>query len=199
MKNLSVKITPDTVVVCGKPLAHKEKGSALLTELYRTYVGDYPKFFKMDTLCKLGFVASELLLKAEGEPRFVPREDRAIILYNKHASLQADTAYQKTIQDLDNFFPSPAAFVYTLPNIVTGEIAIRNKYYGETSFFVIDDMDASTQAGLVARQLVNAFSDPQTLSIINGWVDCTDEDHFEAKLFLLDKLPDVEYFEIFES
>lgn len=190
MRDLSVIITPDTVVVGGKPLEHKEKGSALLTELYRTYVGDYPKFFKMDTLCKLGFVASELLLQAEGEPRFVPREDRAVILYNKHASLQADTAYQATIQDPDNFFPSPSAFVYTLPNIVTGEIAIRNKYYGETSFFVFDDVDAHAHAGLVARQWVNAFQDPQTMSILGGMVDCSDENHFEAHLFIINRIQD---------
>ena len=185
MTRHSVMITPDSVMVNGKPLAHKENGAALLTELYRTYVGDYPKFFKMDTLCKLGFVASELLLQAEGEPRFVPREDRAVILFNRNASLQADTAYQATIQDPDNFFPSPATFVYTLPNIVTGEIAIRNKYYGETSFFVMENDDAS----VISRQLVNAFQDPKTLSILNGWVDCFDEDHFEAHLFILDKLP----------
>ena len=191
MTKHSVIITPDTVMVDGKPLEHKEKGSALLTELYRNHVGDYPKFFKMDTLCKLGFVASELLLQAEGEPRFVPREDRAIILFNRNASLQADTAYQATIQDPDNFFPSPAAFVYTLPNIVTGEIAIRNKYYGETSFYVIEDNDAN----IISRQLVNAFQDPKTLSILNGWIDCLDEEHFEAQLFLLDKLPDYDILE----
>ena len=42
--------------------------------------------------------------------------------------------FQETIQHADSYYPSPALFVYTLPNIVTGEIAIRNKYYGETSF-----------------------------------------------------------------
>lgn len=192
----SVIITSDTIMVDGKPLAHNEKGSALLTELYRGHVGDYPKFFKMDTLCKLGFVASELLLQTEGEPRFVPREDRAIILFNKNASLQADMSYQSTIQDPDNFFPSPAAFVYTLPNIVTGEIAIRNKYYGETSFYVIDDGPAHIYTNVVARELMNAFSDPQTLSILHGWVDCADEDHFEARLFLTDKVPDLDILNI---
>lgn len=181
MMRHSVIITPETVMVDGNPLAHAEKGSALLTELYRNHVGDYPKFFKMDTLCKLGFVASELLLQAEGEPRFVPREDRAIILFNRNASLQADTAYQATIQDPDNFFPSPAAFVYTLPNIVTGEIAIRNKYYGETSFFVMEDCDEN----IMARELTHIWQDPMTKSILGGWLDCVDENHFEAHILLL--------------
>lgn len=180
---MQVSIRPEMVILNGKALSHQEKGSALLTELYRTYIGDYPKFFKMDTLCKLGFVASELLLQAEGAERFVPREDRAVILFNRNASLQADTAYQKTIQDPENFYPSPAAFVYTLPNIVTGEIAIRNKYYGETSFIVMEQDDES----IMARELQNAFLDPMTKSILGGWLDCTDQNHFEAKLCIIFK------------
>ena len=180
---LSVYINPETVLVNGQALAHHEKGSALLTELYRTHIGNYPKFFKMDTLCKLGLVASELLLQTEGKSRFEPCEDRAVIFFNRSASLQADTTYQATIQNPDNFFPSPAAFVYTLPNIVTGEIAIRNKYFGETSFIVLPDRDQK----VMAEQLQNAFQDPMTTSIIGGWLDCTDENHFEAELFILYK------------
>ena len=178
-----VMITPETVKLNGIEMNHAEQGNALLTELYRAHVGDYPKFFKMDTLSKLGFVASEMLLKDEGEERFVPREDRAVVLFNRTASLQADTNYQVTIQDPENFFPSPAAFVYTLPNIVTGEIAIRNKFYGETSFIVMESCDAQ----IMARQLMNAFQDPMTQSILGGWLDCTDENHFEARLFLVEK------------
>lgn len=183
MLNHKVIITPNEVILDGKTLDHNEQGGAMLTELYRTYVGDYPKFFKMDTLSKLGFVASELLLQAEGEPRFEPREDRAVVFFNRSSSLQADTAYQATIQEPENFFPSPAAFVYTLPNIVTGEIAIRNKYYGETSFIVLPEYDAE----IMAQQLQLAFLDTTTQSILGGWLDCTDENHFEARLFLMEK------------
>lgn len=178
-----VFISPNEVKVDGKALAHNEKGSALLTELYRNNIGDYPKFFKMDTLSKLGFIASELLLNIEGNRSFEPREDRAVILFNRNASLQADTHYQSTIQDPEHFFPSPAAFVYTLPNIVTGEIAIRNKYFGETSFIVIDDYDGQ----IIMKNLDIAFQDPVTTSIIGGWVDCSDEEHFEARIFLMEK------------
>ena len=178
-----VVIIPEAVKLNGMDLTHAEQGNALLTELYRAQVGDYPKFFKMDTLSKLGFVASEMLLKDEGQERYVPRENRAVVLFNKTASLQADTNYQTTIQDPENFFPSPAAFVYTLPNIVTGEIAIRNKYFGETSFIVMESCDAQ----IMARQLMNAFQDPMTQSILGGWLDCNDENHFEARLFLIEK------------
>ena len=53
MMKHNVIITQDHVMVDGNPLEHNEKGSALLTELYRKHIGDYPKFFKMDTLSKL--------------------------------------------------------------------------------------------------------------------------------------------------
>ncbi len=183
MTRHEVYITPNKVSIDGKVLNHNENGAAMLTELYRAHVGDYPKFFKMDTLSKLGFVASELLLQAESAERFVPREDRAVVFFNRSASLQADTAYQATIQDPENFFPSPAAFVYTLPNIVTGEIAIRNKYFGETSFMVLPENDPQ----IMARELQNAFLDPMTKSILGGWLDCTDQNHFEAKLCIIFK------------
>ena len=183
MTRHEVYITPNEVSIDGKVLSHNEHGAAMLTELYRAYVGDYPKFFKMDILSKLGFVASELLLQAEGAERFVPREDRAVVFFNRSASLQADTSYQATILDTNNFYPSPAAFVYTLPNIVTGEIAIRNKYFGETSFIVLPENNPQ----IMARELQNAFLDPMTTSILGGWLDCGDENHFEAELYLIFK------------
>lgn len=178
-----VAIKPEAAMLDGKMLENKEKGSALLVELYRNHISDYPKFFKMDALCRVGFVASELLLQAEGISRFEPRDDRAVIFFNQSGSLNADTHYQATIQDPGNFFPSPAAFVYTLPNIVTGEIAIRNKYYGETSFIVLEQADSD----IMARQLLNAFHDSATQSILGGWINCDDDEHFDARLFIIER------------
>ena len=125
------------------------QGNAQLTELYRTHIGDWPKFYKMDTLSKAGFVATELLLKKVGERRCSSEEfirSRAIVLFGSTASLCADRNYQATIQDRDNYYPSPALFVYTLPNIVTGDIAIRNHWRGETSFYVLEGPDAAQMA-----------------------------------------------------
>ena len=181
MLNHKVIINPNEVILDGKTLDHTEQGGALLTELYRTYVGDYPKFFKMDTLSKLGFVASELLLQAEGEPRFEAREDRAVVFFNRSASLQADTAYQATIQEPENFFPSPAAFVYTLPNIVTGEIAIRNHYQGETSFYILPERNDQ----LMQQILEASLGDKSTKSILGGWIDYEDDKNFVAKAFTM--------------
>ena len=167
------------VSVNGRELEHEASGNALLTELYRNHIADWPKFFKMDTLSKAGFVASELLIKELGEHRLGSEEfaqGRAIVLFGATASLCADRNYQETIQNKDNYYPSPALFVYTLPNIVTGEIAIRNHWRGETSFYVTEAPDAAQ----MAFHLACAFQDQVTDSILAGWVDSSRNDDFQA-------------------
>lgn len=162
------------------------QGNANLTELYRTHIGDWPKFYKMDTLSKAGFVATELLLKKVGERRCDSEEfirSRAIVLFGSTASLCADRNYQETIQDKDNYYPSPALFVYTLPNIVTGEIAIRNHWRGETSFYVLEEPDASQ----MAFHLACAFQDTDTESILAGWVDSRMNDDFQVFVTLISR------------
>lgn len=150
-----------------------------LTDLYKKNIGDYSKYYKMDLLSKLGFVASELLLKKIGEERPTEsREDRAVILFNRSASIHADRRYVATISDKENYYPSPALFVYTLPNIVTGEIAIRNHYHGETSFYILPEKDEA----LMEQILRAALLDGKTHSILTGWLDAEDEAHYEADL-----------------
>ncbi|MDR0566278.1 MAG: hypothetical protein LBG47_04465 [Prevotellaceae bacterium] len=146
-----------------------EKG-AFLTALYRSLKIDYPKFFKMDSLSKLGFLAAELMLTDE-KPRFTPREDVAIICFNRSASLATDALYQATIQGNGGYYPSPSLFVYTLPNIVAGEIAIRNKFFGETSFYVCEEWSA--QQALRAAHL--ALCDEHTRMVLTAWVECSEE------------------------
>lgn len=167
------------VSVNGRELEHEASGNALLTELYRNHIADWPKFFKMDTLSKAGFVASELLIKELGEHRLGSEEfaqGHAIVLFGATASLCADRNYQETIRDKDNYYPSPALFVYTLPNIVTGEIAIRNHWRGETSFYVTEAPDAAQ----MAFHLACTFQDQVTDSILAGWVDSSRNDDFQA-------------------
>ena len=179
---LLVRITPEGVMLCGDALpVDGATGKALLTALYRQYVGDYPKFYKMDILSKLGFIATELLLKKE-DSKEVFDESRAILLFGKTASQVADRCFEETIRP-ENYFPSPADFVYTLPNIVTGEIAIRNGLHGETCYFALSEHDERLMQQLVAQ----AFMDPVTTSVLCGWINTDDEEHFEADLALVTK------------
>ena len=179
----SVLLRPDAVEVDGRYLPIDAHGQDLLTALYRQYVGDYPKYYKMDPLSRMGFIASELLLQAEGAERFVACDDRAVIFFNHSSSICADRQYLETIADPDNCFPSPSVFVYTLPNIVTGEIAIRNGYHGETSFYILPCRDER----LMQQILQASCLDPTTQSILCGWLDYEDDAHFVADLHILNK------------
>ena len=160
-------------------------GGADLTALYRAEVGDYPKFFKMDMACKLGFLLAERLAE---EPRFVPREDRSVLMFSTCGSLCNDRHYEESVKD----FPSPSLFVYTLPNIITGEIAIRNKYAGETSAYVLERFDPETFVALVEQ----AFQDGVTQSAVCGWVDARADDDFTAFAYLVERDGDGQEFKV---
>lgn len=171
-----VRITPEATNLNGAEISNDS-----ITGLYRQFVGDYPKFFKMDFLCKLGFMGAELLLKDIPSQE---RENTAVMLFNRNGSLITDRNYQKTISD-DNYFPSPALFVYTLANIVTGEIAIRNKIYGETSFYLLDKYDPQK-----IEEIVKCVA-PNSPLILTGWVDYNNDSDYLAELKLL-KIKQVE-------
>ena len=180
----TIRITPEEVILDQRKLweGKKELGEqegqehhSLLTTLYKQMIGNYPKFYKMDGLSRLGFVASEILLNAEkGETD----KERAIIFFNHSSSIASDRNYKESINDKDNYFPSPSIFVYTLPNIVTGEIAIRNHFHGETSFFILPDKDER----MMEEILQASCRDAQSKSFLTGWIDYEDERHFEADL-----------------
>lgn len=193
MKQIArIQITPCSILLNGQALtleptadaATTPTGKAMLTAYYKQRVGDYPKFYKMDALARLGFLAAELLLQSLGEAMYEERDDRAIVLVNRSASLVADRKYETTIHEGDNYFPSPSDFVYTLPNIVTGEIAIRHHYHAETTFLVLEPSQASsTNSNPVPEMLIaQAFCDPQVTSVLGGWLECSDENEFEADL-----------------
>lgn len=137
-----------------------------LTERYRQTGGSYPKFHKMDMLSKRAFLAAERLL--HDAPLSADEADAtAVILFNSTSSLVADRAYSETIADKENYFPSPALFVHTLPNISTGEVAMRHGIHGETSFFILPHPDEALQ-----RAIVNATLrfDSGMKHVITGWM-----------------------------
>lgn len=179
-----IHVTSDKVVLDGTQVATEGQGMPMLTYIYKEYVGDYPRFYKMDILGKLGFVASEMLLQKEGtEGRYVEREDRSVVLFNHSSSISADTEFQKGIASAEEFFPSPSVFVYTLPNIVTGEIAIRNKYQGETSFYILPCKDRE-QMDLIIQA---SFLQSGTGSMIAGWINADDANNFEAEISIIER------------
>jgi 3-oxoacyl-(acyl-carrier-protein) synthase len=103
---------------------------------YKNLDLNYPKFYKMDDLCKLAFITFEYLVKDIPDFENLDKKKIALILGNTTSSLDTDLKHQQSINDPANYFPSPAVFVYTLPNIMLGEMAIRHKIQGETVCFV---------------------------------------------------------------
>lgn len=142
-----------------------------LADMYREKGIDYPKFFKMDTLSKAGFLAAEEVLGAAGMRNDSPKPDMSLVLVNRTSSTGNDAAFQKGLS-LENYFPSPALFVYTLSNIVCGEIAIRNKILGETSFYI----DEKPCPKRMMRYVEWAFADPRINRVLLGWVEAFEGD-----------------------
>ena len=115
-----------------QPDAEGEPGN-FLQGVYESAGIDYPRFYKMDKLSGAGFLAAEILINKYPIDKIQPGS-KGIILTNANASLDTDKRYLEAIKSA----PSPAIFVYTLPNIVAGEICIRHGIKGENAFFVTD-------------------------------------------------------------
>ena len=155
---------------------HATSPKAFLAEVYGAEGIAYPKFYKMDVLSQLGFLATEIALGG-GAPAYAP-EDVGVVLSNANASLDTDIRYYKSVEDM----PSPALFVYTLPNIMIGEICIRHGFKGENSFFVFKAFHATFieayVEGLLAGDLLKAC--------VCGWVEVLGGT-YDAAIFLVEQ------------
>ena len=149
----------------------KSGSSSYFASIYKAMGISYPKFFKMDNLCKLGFLASELTMKSANLEYDTEKRDWSVIIYNHCSSLDDDKVYQQTIQEMDNFYPSPAVFVYTLSNIVTGEIAIRHKIMGESCSYIEEAFRPESLIDASQMTLSNAKG---IHHLLIGWVDYLD-------------------------
>ena len=158
------------------------KMTAFFKNIYKKLGIDYPKYFKMDALCKLGFLGAEVLVANNPSYQNFKSEDVGMVFANASSSLDTDLKYQETIENDNNYFPSPSLFVYTLPNIMIGEISIRHKMSGENIFIVAPSFDPQQMydsvAGLFNLGLVN--------NVMCAWVDVF-KNQYEALLFFVKK------------
>lgn len=154
----------------------------LSNEIYTKFSIDYPKFHKMDNLSKLGFLSVELLLRDTKPELRYPGDEIGIIFMNSASSLDSDRRHQATLAYRENYFPSPSIFVYTLPNVVIGEICIRHKFYGEGSFFIVEKFNPDFIIGYIEE----LFECKAIQCCIAGWIEF-DGDDFESLVFLIEK------------
>lgn len=181
-------IKNQTVSVNGKSIFNDEceDFSAFIKNAYKFLKTEYPKFFKMDNLSKLAFLAADVLLKNENLNE--EENNIALIFSNKASSLDTDRKHQAAIENDAEYFPSPAVFVYTLPNICLGEISIKHKLYSENSFFIFDRFNAE-HLQLYANSLLQS---EKAEKVLCGWIEF-DENNYEAFLYLIEKEGEIEH------
>jgi len=179
-------INPTEVIVDGKiefNNSANESFGEFMKSIYKQYDLKYPKYFKMDNLCKIAFIASEILLKDNEHIKTVDPNRVGVILQNSHSTIDTDLNYVDTIKDKSNYFPSPAIFVYTLPNVMIGEICIRNKFQGENTCFITKDFDPD----FISEHVNNLLNSEKIDICLAGWADYVDN-KYSAILFLVEKI-----------
>lgn len=143
-------------------------------KIYREFSFDYPKFHKMDALSKLAFIAAEIILKNH------KTDNTALVFANRSSSLDTDMKYQESINSAENYFPSPAVFVYTLPNICIGEISIRHQLQTENAFFLLEEHDEEFLKNYSENLLKSGKAD----QVLCGWTELYAE-NYKAFVYLL--------------
>lgn len=147
---------------------------------YKKFDLDYPKFFKMDNLSKLAFLTAELILK--DAVKTDAENDIALVFANRSSSLDTDVRHQNSIANKENYFPSPAVFVYTLPNICIGEISIKHHLQSENGFFVFDQFDAA----FMTQYATSLLETKKAKKVLCGWVEYYQE-QYKAMVYLVEQ------------
>lgn len=140
-KSATVEINAGEVLVNDSAVFSDKSADfgTFIREAFKSRGENNMKFYKMDDLCKLGYVASAWLLDGIefGE------EECGMVLSGKYGCLDTDMKHQQIIDKEGDAASSPAVFVYTLPNVAAGEISIRHHIKGENTWFWSEDRTMS--------------------------------------------------------
>ena len=107
---------------------------------------------------------------------------------NKSSSLETDLKFQESISDKENYFPSPAVFVYTLPNICLGEISIRHQLKSENSFFIFETFNFPFMENYANILLKTKKAD----KVLCGWVEYFNE-NYKGFFYLVSNEGEIEH------
>lgn len=161
----------------GRPLCAFAPGPAFFGEAYAALLGAYPKFFKMDAMSKTAVLAARALLAEVGFEGGEAAPRVGVVLYTRDGCAATDRLFQQTLAP-EAYFPSPALFTYTLPNLAMGELCIRFKLTGENVTFAVPSFrleDCLDYVGLLARKGTLDYC-------LCGWVNHNGEEA-EADLY----------------
>lgn len=173
-----VNITGDRVYRNGELYMQLEgKEEANLKELYQKLELSYPKFYKMDGMSKLSILSFKLLSEVIPMEQY-SEEDVSLIFANAGASHRTDLKFIDSYENTG--MPSPSLFVYTLPNILTGELSIYQKWFGENIFFVEEKFNPS----LFIEQ-INLYFRKGASACLCGWIESFGSEN-NAKLWMVE-------------
>ncbi|MHC4841961.1 MAG: beta-ketoacyl synthase N-terminal-like domain-containing protein [Planctomycetota bacterium] len=124
----SASITPDAANCSGPVSVGTEALSGSTALKARDYFADsFPKFGRMDELSRLAVATAELISLATAGFDGIDRSSLAQVGASMLGCCAADAAFEYSRQQGQ---PSPARFVYTLPSMFQGEVAIRHQLQG---------------------------------------------------------------------
>jgi hypothetical protein len=166
--------------VCDGQVIYESDNDAVFPDfsklLYKKLEINYPKFYKMDCQSKLAFLATEILVRRLKTGKVLP-ENTCLIFSNSASTLDTDKNFIATLESI----PSPAVFVYTLPNIALGEMCIRHGWKGETMFLIQQQFDARQ----LIEQIRLSFSDTNISDCIVGWCNYSSDTNYNVHLWLV--------------
>ena len=161
-------------------LKGKGDSDTVIRERYKELEIKDIKFFKMDIMSRLGVIGATTLLRGVEEISDIDPFNIGFMLANRSSSLDTDIRHQIVIDEQGDTAASPAIFVYTLPNIVIGEISIRNKFKGENIFFV----NSNERSESLCEDLLKMAERSRLEFVICGWCDYYNERYdLSFKLF----------------
>lgn len=174
------RITNEKFICDDKVISERntdESSDEFLKKVYQVSEANYPKFHKMDLLCKASFLAAEFISKKQN----LYGSETALVLSNHSSSMISDEKHALSIYD-EEPAASPAVFVYTLPNIALGEISIRHKLQTENVFFIFDKFTPEFLVPYTEQILAGKKAE----MVLAGWVE-TNNENIDILLYLLSK------------
>lgn len=179
------RITNEKIICNGEVFSAKNESETteeFFKKAYQRLEISYPKFHKMDVLCKAGFLASELIAQTES----LFETNTALVFANKSSSWVSDEKHAQSIYSKEAA-TSPAVFVYTLPNIVLGEICIRHQLLSENLFLIFE----AFSPGFFTDYATQVLTENKAEKVLAGWVEVT-ENEMDVLVFLIDSHGDLE-------
>ena len=165
------------VVFCTSPHVKIEDFFSLA---YREFALSYPRFHRMDLVCRLGILTSSILLNAAAP--LWNQTTCGVALASSYGCYTTDLDYIQSYTE-DSQSVSPSLFTYTLPSIVLGEICIKHKIRGENIYLITDQMDMALMVEIVSSM----FMDTSMNQCLLGWVELRSSHCYCSHLSLVKK------------